>query len=124
MRWLVLVPYVALVGFVWASEGPWQALIVVGLVLFLTACFRPMVVGTVLTSWGRRLSRVDSDAGADHLPMVVRSGRSLVQLLSSRRERRDMLDSSAEEGDDLVVALDHHSAPRDSHRSPGHPRLR
>ena len=89
-----------------------------GCVLFLIACFRPVVVGRTITSWGRRLCRVDNDTGADQLPAVVRAGRYLAQLLTSQREPHGLVDPPTEESDDLFVPLDGHPAPRDPRRVP------
>jgi len=113
MRWLVLVPYGVLVVYVWARAGPRQGLIVLGCVLLLIACFRLVVVGRMITSWSRQLSRIDDDAGADHRPTVVRAGSYLARLVSNRRERRGLVDSPTGEDDELVVLLDGQPAPRD-----------
>jgi hypothetical protein len=89
-----------------------------GFVLVVVACFRLVVVGKMITSWGRRLSRVDSDAGADHRPGVVRAGSYLSQILSSWRERRSLVDSPTKASHDPFASLDGYPAPRKSHQMP------
>jgi hypothetical protein len=102
MRWLALVPYGALVAFVWVNAGAQAGLVVLACALVLTVCFRPMAAGAAIRGSARRLYR-SGNAAADFVPAVVRAGGRAVQGL--RRRSAEAERPAPPAGDDELVPV-------------------